>query len=230
MKISTGIASTTHIDRYGERMTKSALDGMAKQINEKLIPQLIEHDFSQRVGVLLYGEVFQLTDEEHALGYVSGIFENNQEKEEFITGQRNEVWQKYQKYLCIEELLKLNKQNQQIVQSSSTQKDRNLADLLELHLDTTQVLPDGTVYKIKRFIASTGDLRIVIYPKDHNPQHFHVISKQKNIDARFDIQTLDLINTKQGNIQAKDIKKIQNFFKIFPLCLEKMKNEHARMQ
>jgi len=230
MKIITGIASTTHADRHNERMAKSALDGGAEQIKERFIPKLIEHDPNQHVGVALYGKVFQLKDGEYALGIVSGIFENNEEKETFKTGQPNNVWQDYKKYLDIDELLKLNEQNHQTKQINFFSQDSNIADLLETHLDSTQVLPDGTVYKIKRFIASTGDLRIEVYPKDHNPQHFHVISKQRKIDARFDIKTLDLINTKLGSIQEKDIKKIQNFFKTFPNYLEKLRNEHARLQ
>lgn len=230
MKIITGIASTTHIDRHNERMAKSALDGMAEQIKKRFIPQLVEHDQNQHVGVILYGEVFQLKDGEYALGTVSGIFENNKEKETFKTGQSNNVWQDYKKYLNIDELLKMNEKNHQTKQTNSSSKDSNIADLLETYLDSTQVLPDGTVYKIKRFIASTGDLRIEIYPKDHNPQHFHVISKQRKIDARFDIETLDLINTKSGNIQTNDIRKIQNFFKTSPTYLEKLKTEHTRIQ
>jgi len=193
MKIITSIASTTHIDRHNERMAKSALNNMAEQIKERFIPQLVEHDPNQHIGEILYGEVFQLKDGEYALGVVLGIFENNKEKETFKTGQPNNVWQDYKKYLDIDELLKLNEQNH-------------------------------------RFIASTGDLRIVVYPKDHSPQHFHVISKQRKIDARFDIATLNLINAKQGSIQEKDIKKIQNFFKTFPDCLKKLRNEHARMR
>jgi len=230
MKILTGIASTTHIDRQNEQMEKSALNSMANKIKERFIPQLIEHDPNQYIGVILYGEVFQLKDGEYALGIVSGIFENKDEKEIFKTGQSNNIWQDYKKYLDIGKLRKLNEQNHQSKQISSTPKNLNIADFLKTHLDSTQVLPDGTVYKIKRFIASTGDLRIEVYPKDHSPQHFHVISKQRKIDARFDIQTLNLINAKQGSIQEKDINKIQNFFKIYPNYLKKLKSEYARMQ
>ncbi len=90
------------------------------------------------------------------------------------------MWQKYKKYLDIDELLKMSEQNYQANQIKSSSKNSNIADLLETHLDSTQVLPDGTVYKIKRFIAATGDFRIEVYPKDHEHQpHFHVISKQR---------------------------------------------------
>ena len=230
MKIVTGIFSTTHIDRHDERMAKSALDGMAKQIKERFIPQLIEHDPNQHIGAILYGEVFQLKDGEYALGGVSGIFENEQEREKYKTGKSNDVWQDYKKYLDIDELLKMNEQNHQTNQINNSPKQSNIADLLETHLDSTQILPDGTVYKIKRFIASTGDLRVEVYPKDHEHQpHFHVISKQRRINARFDIKTLDLISMKQGTIRGSDIKKIQNFFKINPTFLEKLKTEHEKL-
>lgn len=231
MKITTGIASTTHIDRHNECMAKSALDGMAEQIKERFIPQLIEHDPNQHIGVVLYGEVFQLKDGEYALGIVSGIFENEQERERHKTGKPNDVWQDYKNNLDIYGLLKMNERNHQTNQANQSSKQSNVADLLETHLDSTQVLPDGTVYKIKRFIASTGDLRIEVYPKDHEHQpHFHVISKQRGINARFNIETLDLMNMKQGTIRGNDVRKIQNFFKTNPTFLEKLKTEHARMQ
>lgn len=230
MKITTGIASTTHIDRHNERIEKSALDGGAEQIKERFIPLLIEHDWNQHIGVVLYGEVFQLKDGEYALGFVSGIFENNEERERYKTGQPNDVWQDYKECLDVDGLLKLAEQNNQASQINPSSKSPNIAALLETHLDSTQVLPDGRVYRIKRFIAATGDLRIEVYPKDHNPQHFHVISKQRKINARFDIQTLSLINMKQGKIKEEDVRKIQDFFKTHPQCLEKLRSEHARMQ
>lgn len=234
MKIIVGIASTTHIDRHNERMAKSALDGMARQIKERFIPQLVNHDPNQHIGVILYGEVFQLKDGEYALGVVAGIFENNKEKITFKTGQPNNVWENYKKYLCKEDLMNSGGENRnnknQTLQLSSL--ELSIADLLEMHFNSTQVLPNGIVYKIKRFIVSTGDWRIIVYPKDHDnpPQpHFHVISKQRKIDARFDINTLELISTKNGKIQQKDIKKIQNFFEMHPDILEKLKNEHTRL-
>lgn len=230
MKILTGIATTTHVDKYNEQMGKSALDDMARQIREKYIPQLIEHDPNRQIGVILYGEVFQLADKEYALGIVSGIFENKEEAENFKTGESNNAWEDFRKDLDINKLLQLNNENCQQKNAKVTDSSKlNITDLLAIHLDSTQVLPDGTVYKIKRFIVSVGDLKIEVYPKDHAPQHFHVISKQRNIDARFDIKTLNLLNTKHGNMNEKDIKKIQNFFKLNPFYLKKLKSEYERM-
>lgn len=229
MRITTGIATTTHIDRHNEQMAKSALVDMVEQIKKRFIPQLIEHDPNQHIGVALYGEVFQLKDGEFALGIVSGIFENDGEKKTFKTGKVNNIWKDYKKYLNIDELIKLNEQNHKSKMPYPLSQESNIVDLLETHLDSTQVLPDGKVYKTKRFIVTTGDLTIEVRPKDHNPQHFHVRSKQRGINARFDISTLELINTKTGKIKQSDIRKIQNFFEINPKALRRLKNEHMRL-
>lgn len=229
MKIVYGIGSTTHLDRHNERMAKSALDGMADQIKEKYISQLIEHDWNRHMGVVLYGEVFRLKDGEYALGIVTGLFENEDERNEFKTGQPNKVWQNYKHYLNIEELIRLSDRKKPDL-ANRNRTSVNIADLLETHLDSTQVLPDGRVYKVKRYIAATGDLRIEVYPKDHQPSHFHVISKQRAINARFDIHTLELVSMKEGKIKKDDIKKIQDFFRTSPTLLNRLRNEYSRMQ
>lgn len=229
MLIGTGILSTTHIDRHYERMAKSALDGMADQIKEKFIPQFIDHNPNMHIGVVLYGEVFQLLDGEYALGIVFGTFKNEEEKTIFKTGKPNKVWEEYKKYLDVNELIKFSAENSKKIDRTILKRKLNIADWLEIHLDSTQIWPDGTVGKIKKFIAATGDLRIEVYPKDHNPQHFHVVSKQRHINARFDIKTLALISNKTGHIEIKDVKKIQNFFKTFPEHLKKLIDEHDRM-
>lgn len=231
MKIMTAVASTTHLDLHNERMSKLALEGMASQIRSKYIPQLINHDFSKQIGVLLYGKVSPLEDGEFALCVVSGIFESELEKQNYKLGSPNTVWRKYKHYLDDAKQLSKQKNGKRKPQrlSFNTKSDLYIADLLETHLDSTQVLPDGRVYKIKRFIAATGDLRIEVYPKDHYPKHFHVISKQRNIDARFDLNTLELISAKGGRVKKDDIKKIQNFFETHLEALQKLKGEHERM-
>jgi hypothetical protein len=225
MKIVTGIASTTHIDRHHDQMTKEALEGAEKQTNSRLIPYLIDHDWNQQVGVILYGKVFRLDDGEYGLGIVAGIYENESERTTYAPGMPNIYWNEYRKYLDINALNELLKSN--IIPPAEIPKT-NIADLLERYLDSTEVLPDGTVYEIKRFIAATGDLRIEVYPGDH--KHFHVISKQRNIDARFDAASLDFINNKSGNIKPKDIIKIQSFLKKNPDILNKLRQERVRLQ
>ena len=231
MKIMTAVASTTHLDLHNERMSKSALEGMALQIRSKYIPQLVNHDLGRQIGVLLYGKVLSLEDGEFALYVVSGIFESESEKQNYKLGSPNIVWRKYKHYLDYAKKLSNQKKDKRKSQGllSDIRADFNIADLLEAHLDSTQVLPDGRIYKIKRFIAATGDLRIEVYPKDHCPKHFHVTSKQRGINARFGLNTLEFINTKSGRVKKDDIKKIQNFFETHPEALQKLKSEYKRM-
>lgn len=227
----TGIATTTHIDRHYERFSKSALEGMADQIKQKYIPNLVDHDPNKQIGIILYGEVFRLADGEYALGVVTGVFEDPQEQSEFKNGDKNTVWYKYIELLNVESLIKMQQKNSdgsgKYVQRKRS--DLSLVELLEIHLNSTQVAADGKIYKIKKFIASTGDLRFEVYPKDHeNQPHFHVISKQRGINARFDIDTLELISIKQGAIRPSDVKKIQSFFRS-KFMRKKLKEEHARL-
>lgn len=230
MKILSFIASTTHLDLHNERMAKSALDDGALQIRSKYIPYLINHDFNKQIGVLLCGKVIQLEDGEFALYVVFGIFENESEKQNYRLGSPNTVWKKYKRYLDnpIKLSQKISRRKPQ-KPLSNTKSDLSIADLLETHLDSTQILPDGRVYKIKRFIVATGDLRIEVYPKDHRPKHFHVISKQRAINARFDLETLELIDTKSGKVKKDDIKKIQNLFETYPKARQKLESEYKRM-
>ncbi len=227
MKIIVAIASTTHIDLHNQRMAKIALDGMAEQIRSKYIPQLIEHDPNRMIGVLLEGKVIEMDDGEFALYVVGGIFDNEEEKHSYEIGSKNLVWRKYSDYL--------NEVNTEIKQKDiySTKKeseDLSITDLLEIHLDSTKIWIDGSVYFVKHFIASTKDLSIHVYPKDHWPAHFHVISKQRNIDARFDLDTLDLISEKRGLITQADIKKIKHLLQFNPIIFDKLRSEHARLQ
>ena len=225
MKIITAIASTTHIDRHNERMSKEALDSFAKAICTKFIPVLIDHDPKLQIGVLFYGKVIRLDDGEYALYVAQGQFESEEEKQSYTIGAPNKIWEKYTKYLSDFTDAQVSKKDV----SKIAPRESNLAELLETHLDSTQIWTDGSVYKIKRFIASAGDLEIHVYPKDHLPAHFHVLSKQRDINARFNLENLDLINLKTGKIRESDVKKIKNFFELHPDELAKLRSEHKRM-
>lgn len=229
MKFITGIASTTHIDKHGDRFAKSALDDMAGQIKKKFIPNLVDHNPKQQIGAALYGEVFKLDDGEYALAIVTGIFEDSREKEMCEAGKPNILWVEGKKHLDTDELMKMHENNPNKGHAQIPSR-RTVADLLETHLDSTQVAPDGKVYKVKRFIASTGDLSIDVYANDHKYEpHFHVISKQRAINARFDLETLEVISMKTGKIKPNDVKKIQDFFKLRPDKLKFLKDEHKRL-
>lgn len=61
----------------------------------------------------------------------------------------------------------------------------------------------------KERVATIEDLKVIIYSNDHNPPHFHVKTKNLNIDAKFKIEDCELIS---GEIGSKDLKKIKAFY------------------
>jgi hypothetical protein len=213
-------------------MAKSALDGMVEQLRAKYVPSFVNHDPEQHDGVNLNARVVQLEDGEYALIAVQGIFTDESEFATYRTGAPNTVWADYESVLDnveaqVPELL-----------SAAASRDRpksepyppTLAGQLELHLDSTTIAPDGSVYLIKQRVATVRDLEVNIYPKDHDPPHFHVRSKQRNLDARFHVYTLELINEKHGKIKPKEVRQIQDFFKSNSKMHTLLKSEHERLQ
>jgi Domain of unknown function (DUF4160) len=232
MKISGGIASTTHVDSHGQRMAKSLLDQFALQIKTHYVAQLIRHDSDQHKGINLSARVMQLDDGEYALLLVSGIFENEAERAIFLVGAANTVWASYESMLDeveahVPALLSMAADEPTL---EDVPYPQTLAGQLEFHLNSTSVAPDGTVYLIKQRIANIRDLEINIYPKDHEPPHFHVRSRQRNMDARFHVETLEFINEKTGTIKPKEVKQIQDFFQKDPAMHAKLKREYDRLK
>ena len=222
------LASTTHLDLHNERMARGALESSARQIRERYVPFLIEHDFDRQIGVLLNAKVAKLPDGEYGLFAVVGEFENLSEKTAYKNGARNTVHEWYAEELeGIEGNFSLRSDENSCV--SPAQRNQSVAELLAIHLDSTAITDSGEVYKIKRYIASVGDLVIHVYPKDHKPEHFHVVSKQRRINARFDLQTLKHLSNKRGTIKNDDVKKIGNFFETHPDQLRTLRDEFRRL-
>jgi len=105
-----------------------------------------------------------------------------------------------------------------------------LADDLTRHLDRTRLWEDGRVILIKAFISNIGDLEIHVY-SDHYPAHFHVISKQRGINARFSLDSCELLNIKDGKkkIKSDDVKKIRAYFEWYPNKLDFLRKEYLRL-
>jgi hypothetical protein len=61
----------------------------------------------------------------------------------------------------------------------------------------------------KERVKKIDDLEIIIYTNDHNPPHFHVKTTQKNVDAKFLIETGEYIS---GEIDLKNLKRIKAFY------------------
>jgi hypothetical protein len=178
----------------------------------------------------LSARVIQLSDGEYALIHVSGHFDEPEEREQFTLGARNTAWADYEADLDQVEIAVRDFAPFIATESEPAIDPDNVAGLLELHLDSTEIAPDGTVYLIKRRIASVGDLEIQVYPQDHEPPHFHVTSKQRGIDARFSLETLELLSTKHGAVQPRDVRKIREFFEKRQDMLEKLRSECQRMK
>jgi hypothetical protein len=231
MWIVAGILSSTRVDAHNERLTKAALESGVQQIRSRYIPFLIDHDFNRQIGILLEGKVKRLPDGEFALFGAVGLFESEEERDRYSNGAPNVVWEDFTDYLerAWREIRPRHSAQKRKTQGIVHKKNSdNLADLLESHLDSTSIWVDGSVYKVKHLIACTGDLSIHLYPKDHAPPHFHVISKQRGIDARFDLYTLEPLN--QDSLTSRDVKKIKDFFDRHPHQLKKLKSEYARMR
>jgi len=74
--------------------------------------------------------------------------------------------------------------------------------LLELHLK-------GINVETKERVATIEDLQVIKYSDDHDPPHFHVKTKNLNIDSKFKIKDCELIS---GEIGSKDLKKVKAFY------------------
>lgn len=68
---------------------------------------------------------------------------------------------------------------------------------------------DNLGYQTKDTIGRVRNMRIQIYSNDHNPPHFHVISNDNSVNAKFKIEDCEYIG---GSITGKQIKLINNFF------------------
>ena len=107
----------------------------------------------------------------------------------------------------------------------------SLEKFLGRYLNEAIVTQDNQVvwYIKKAFVARVNDLVINIYPKDHPERpHFHINSKQRKINARLEVESLELMPG--DTISKDDYKKIIYFFqKVSPESYEKLKNMAKRL-
>jgi len=96
---------------------------------------------------------------------------------------------------------------------STDMMEKILGNLLEYYLGLDDLslelhLKDFN-YAIKERVTTIDDLQVIIYSNDHNPPHFHVKTKNLNIDAKFKIENCELI---RGEINSKNLRKIKAFY------------------
>jgi hypothetical protein len=91
--------------------------------------------------------------------------------------------------------------------------EKILEDLLQSYMLLSEseidILLQQPNRNLKERIATINDLKVIIYSNDHNPPHFHVVSKDYSINAKFLIENCELIS---GDIKSKDLKKIKAFY------------------
>ncbi|MDB5205409.1 MAG: hypothetical protein JWR72_484, partial [Flavisolibacter sp.] len=91
--------------------------------------------------------------------------------------------------------------------------EKIVIDLLSYYLGLDDVSLEKHLKEVntatKERVTTLDDLQVIIHSDDHEPPHFHVKTKDLNIDAKFKIEDCELLS---GSISAKDLKKIKAFY------------------
>jgi hypothetical protein len=91
--------------------------------------------------------------------------------------------------------------------------EKIVIDLLSYYLGLEDVSLEKHLKEVntatKERVTTFDDLQVIIHSDDHEPLHFHVKTKDLNIDAKFKIEDCELLS---GSISAKDLKKIKAFY------------------
>jgi hypothetical protein len=67
-----------------------------------------------------------------------------------------------------------------------------------------RITPDGRLYFIKALVGRIGSLRLVIWPNDYPPPHFHVVGP--DVEASFYIESCD---RKDGSLDSSRLQKVR---------------------
>ncbi len=76
-------------------------------------------------------------------------------------------------------------------------------------MNASDVSVDGLLIEQRKLIDKIENLKFEIYPNDHNPPHFHVISNEFNCSFRIE----DGTQLEGPKLNGKLIKKISYFWK-----------------
>lgn len=90
----------------------------------------------------------------------------------------------------------------------ATIEEKILTPIIDYYMNAPFELIEAN-YTIKERIATIRNMQIIIYSNDHNPPHFHVISRDNSVDAKFTLEDCTKIS---GDIDSKDEKRIKVFF------------------
>ena len=103
MKYSSGILTTTHIDKQNEKMSLSALESMVEQSNRYYIPITVEHDPRiAPIGRIKSTQIKKLEDGEYGVEGIFEMFESGEEIQLDLNDPREmRIDEHYDKYLDI---------------------------------------------------------------------------------------------------------------------------------
>lgn len=89
-------------------------------------------------------------------------------------------------------------------------------------------LEAGQLYIRKGMVARMNGFRFVVYSDDHG-KHFHIIHRERGIDARFSFPNIKLIDYKQdrNTISSKEENNIRVFFEN-PIYFAKLKKDFEK--
>jgi hypothetical protein len=221
------IASTTHKDLHGMRMAKQVLDGFEQAVRQKYYPLQFNHDDdAPRLGVMVSAKVFTLPDGETALGAAIIKHSSPELAALYPAGAANTVFDKFLPAVDIQALLI----GHQIKMMRYVEVKLTLEDQLEAFFQSHIVGPDGQIRTNKHLVTNIGSFQVVVWPEDHRPAHFHLISKPRNIDVSFTIHPVERLKDNIGKISNKQIKLVKLFFSTHPDELLKLHQAAVRLK
>jgi len=223
-RFEVAIVVTSHLDKHGERFSKKAVVDVVKQIKNKLLPMRFNHDETAGdQGAVLSAVDFKLNDGEIAVGIVAVHFDNDEQRQKYKIGEINPYFDQYKELINVDLLSALNDMKMLL----NEPENMGIREALNAYLNSHYLDDNGKETVRKYNVCNIGDFSIDIFPGDHQPAHFHVLSKQRGINARISVDNLDLISIKAGErkISKRDLKLIKRFFQSQPGQYDKLKRD-----
>ena len=102
-----------------------------------------------------------------------------------------------------------------------------LSEKFTILFSSLRIWKDGRVYQIKELVGQEFNLKLYVYPKDHNPPHFHVRSTNGEIDVSFNLNDGEYMGGEVKN--PNDLKKIRYLYERYrPAILKKWEEFNSK--
>lgn len=226
-RFEVAIIVTSHLDKHGERFSREAVIDVVRQIHNKLLPMRFNHDeVAGDQGAVLSAVDFKLNDGEIAVGVIAVHFDNYEQRQKYRIGEANLFFDQYKELINVKLLLALNDMKMLLYEP----ENMGISEALNAYLNSHYLDNNGKETVRKYNICNIGDFRVDVFPDDHLTAHFHIISKQRGINARISVDNLDLLSIKTGKqkISKRDLKLIKRFFRSQSEQYNKLKSESKR--